>query len=53
MEEIKKKLGKKNGKKYHAIMKHLRELEEAGLVKSNGKARPHRYSITPSGELLG
>lgn len=50
VEEIRKKLG---NKKYHTIMKHLRELEEAGLIKLESKSNPHRYSITPSGELLG
>lgn len=53
VKEIIKKLGDGNHKKYHTIMKHLRELEEAGLIRSEGNLRPHKYSITPSGELLG
>ncbi len=53
VEDIKIALKGKNNNsvEYHAIMKHLRELAEMGLIEiSNG--RPHRYTITPSGELL-
>lgn len=52
-DEIKKFLekNKMKSRQYHAIMKHLRELAEAGLIEIN-KTRPQTYTITPSGELL-
>ena len=51
MEEIKKSLKNDKSKKYHTIMKHLRELAEMELIEIiNG--RQHTYTITPGGELL-
>ena len=38
-------------KKYHALMKQLRELETMELIEIS-KKRPHTYTIKPSGELL-
>lgn len=46
-EEIEKSVGKK----YHALMKQLRELETMDLIEIS-KKRPHTYTIKPSGELL-
>jgi CRISPR locus-related DNA-binding protein len=51
-EEIQKYLKKNGGpQNYPAIMKHLRQLSESGLIDISRK-RPQTYSITPSGELL-
>jgi len=50
VKEIKEKLG--NRKKYHNITKHLRELERLELIRLDNNSRPHKYSITTSGELL-
>jgi len=53
IEQIKNSLKGKNNNstEYHAIMKHLRELGEMGLVETSD-GRPHTYTITPSGELV-
>ena len=51
VKEIMKELGE--DKKYFAILKHLRGLEETGLIIADGNSRERRYTITPSGELLG
>lgn len=51
-EDIIKSLKKENmPKKYYTIMKHLRELEQMGLIEIS-KSRPHTYRILPNGELL-
>jgi CRISPR locus-related DNA-binding protein len=51
-EEIKEYLKRNGGpQNYPAIMKHLRQLSQSGLIEISRK-RPQTYSITPSGEFL-
>ena len=51
VKEIMKSVGDSK-KKYYTILKHLRELEKVGLIKSDNNKKLHKYSITASGELL-
>lgn len=51
--EIQKSLKKDNiSKNYPVIMKHLRELENMGLIRTEN-SRPHKYTLLPSGNFLG
>jgi len=53
LNDIKKLLKNQNISKNEPILrKHLRDLERKELIEIDKNSRPHKYNITPSGELL-